>query len=279
MLRRVFVITAASVLLLVGCAPDTDPTQLLAATTPEPAPARALPAIGFADQGPANIGPFLAPNAPAAPAPGVPARSRRQALIASTDQALLRTWRHPGPSASVDDRLATSNAFGQQMSFLVQERWRDRSGTGWLRIRTGEYPNGDEAWVLARDVRLASVTQRIVVDLSERRLLRTVNGRVRTKVMVAIGQPSTPTVPGRYFVWARVRYPLPRGPYGALALGLSGFSEVVRFGPAPGRLAIHGTDDPSDRGRAVSLGCVRVYNAQIERLWNVPMGTPVIIRP
>ena len=164
------------------------------------------------------------------------------------------------------------------MSFLVQDVMRDPNGVDWVQIRTGEYPNGAKAWVRAADVRLATVNQRIVIDLSKRRLVRYIDGKVHTKLQVAIGDEDTPTVPGRYFVWARVRYSTTGGPYGKLALGLSGFSEVVRFGPSPGRLAIHGTSDPSDRGQAVSLGCVRVHNAEIDRLWSVPMGTPVLIR-
>jgi hypothetical protein len=207
------------------------------------------------------------------PAPEGPGR-----LVARPYSPFLWTWRDPGPSAHVAFRLAGDNPFGQRMSFLVEDVFRDREGIDWLRIRTGEHPNGAQAWIRARDARVSPVSQRIVVDLSARRLVRYVRGEVRTKLSVAIGDQDTPTVPGRYFVWARVRYFNPAGPYGKLALGLSGFSRVVRYGPSPGRLAIHGTVDPSDRGKSISLGCVRVYNAQIGRLWNVPMGTPVIIR-
>jgi lipoprotein-anchoring transpeptidase ErfK/SrfK len=42
-------------------------------------------------------------------------------------------------------------------------------------------------------------------------------------------------------------------------------------------MAIHGTEDPSDRGRDVSEGCVRVYDAQLPALEDVPLGTPVWI--
>jgi hypothetical protein len=49
--------------------------------------------------------------------------------------------------------------------------------------------------------------------------------------------------------------------------------------PGGGRMALHGTDDPDDRGHEVSYGCVRIYNPQMLRLQDVPMGTPVLIRP
>jgi hypothetical protein len=199
-------------------------------------------------------------------------------LVARPYEPFLWTWRNPGPSAHEAFRLAADNPFGQRVAFLVEDLFRDREGNDWARIQTGEHPNGARAWIRARDVRLSAVDQRIVVDLSARRLTRYVDGDVRARIAVAIGAQATPTVPGRYFVWARVRYLNPTGPYGKLALGLSGFSRVVRFGPAPGRLAIHGTADPSDRGKSISLGCVRVFNSQIGQLWNVPLGTPVIIR-
>jgi lipoprotein-anchoring transpeptidase ErfK/SrfK len=160
----------------------------------------------------------------------------------------------------------------------VIDQQRDADGAGWIRIQTGTEPNGASAWVRATDVHLVPMRERIVVDLSERRLRRYVNGELRDRLSVAVGSPSTPTVPGTYFVWARIRDYKP-SIYGRFVLGLSGFSEVVNFGPTPGRLAIHGTADPSDKGRAVSLGCVRVLNQELTPLWRVPMGTPVVIRP
>jgi lipoprotein-anchoring transpeptidase ErfK/SrfK len=42
-------------------------------------------------------------------------------------------------------------------------------------------------------------------------------------------------------------------------------------------MAIHGTSSPTDLGNAVSHGCVRVYNADLKRLLDVPLGTPVRI--
>lgn len=43
---------------------------------------------------------------------------------------------------------------------------------------------------------------------------------------------------------------------------------------------IHGTNDPSSIGKAVSKGCIRMYNAQVNELAKiVPNGTGVYIRP
>jgi lipoprotein-anchoring transpeptidase ErfK/SrfK len=59
------------------------------------------------------------------------------------------------------------------------------------------------------------------------------------------------------------------GPFGARWLGLS----------APyGDYGIHGTNNPSSIGKAVSNGCIRTYNNNIIELYNlVPVGTPVKI--
>ena len=67
--------------------------------------------------------------------------------------------------------------------------------------------------------------------------------------------------------------------YGPFALGLSGYSEVLsEFGGGDGQIGIHGTDDPSTIGQAVSHGCIRVPNDVITRLNEVlPLGTPVVI--
>ena len=62
------------------------------------------------------------------------------------------------------------------------------------------------------------------------------------------------------------------------ALGLSGFSPVLKDWPGGGRMAIHGTAHASDRGLMVSHGCVRVYNDDMVDLRRVPLGTPVVIR-
>lgn len=43
-------------------------------------------------------------------------------------------------------------------------------------------------------------------------------------------------------------------------------------------MAIHGTADATDPGRRVSYGCARVYNAQMNELRGIPMGTTVLIR-
>jgi lipoprotein-anchoring transpeptidase ErfK/SrfK len=59
----------------------------------------------------------------------------------------------------------------------------------------------------------------------------------------------------------------PRNPLGAAALILAG-----------GEYAIHGTNRPGSVGGFVSYGCIRMYNADVKKLYaRVAVGTPVIV--
>ena len=94
------------------------------------------------------------------------------------------------------------------------------------------------------------------------------------------GAPRTPTPPGTYYITDPVDLrSSPNGGYGAYALGISGFSEVLfEFNGGPGQLAVHGTPDPSQVGSDISNGCIRVPNDIIvEIAKQAPLGTPVII--
>jgi lipoprotein-anchoring transpeptidase ErfK/SrfK len=70
------------------------------------------------------------------------------------------------------------------------------------------------------------------------------------------------------------------GPFGVAALGISAHSDVLKNWVQGGPVALHGTDQPSLIGDAVSHGCVRLANAVMIRLFRLaPAGTPVLIRP
>ncbi len=175
--------------------------------------------------------------------------------------------------------LDTRNPLLHLAPLLVTGARRDDRGEPWYRVLMPLKPNGSEAWVIGEDVRLVPRDQEIVVDLSKRILDYYVDGELADEFSVGIGTPSAPTTTGTFFVWVRVHYSSPTNPYGIFALGLSGFSEVLTDWPGGGRIAIHGTADPSDRGQRVSHGCVRVYNEDLKALKGVPLGTPVIIKP
>lgn len=80
--------------------------------------------------------------------------------------------------------------------------------------------------------------------------------------------------PGHYAQYANGMPGGPSNPLGARALYLFTEERGDTF------LRIHGTPDPWTIGSAVSNGCVRLVNEQIEQLYAlVPMGTKVVLYP
>ncbi len=218
------------------------------------------------------------PAAGIASAPAGPLLPGRGTYAVVPPGRYVQVWRSPGPQAARRFIFDTVNPFGAKVPLLVTEARRDSEGTGWLKVLLPIRPNESSGWVRASDVRLVSETERIVVDLSQRVLRHFRNGKLVRRLSVGIGRPESPTATGTFYVWARVPQSDPTGPYGSYALGISGFSEVLKDWPGGARMAVHGTADPSDRGRAVSHGCVRVYNPEMLGLRHVPLGTPVIIK-
>jgi lipoprotein-anchoring transpeptidase ErfK/SrfK len=108
---------------------------------------------------------------------------------------------------------------------------------------------------------------RIIVDLSERRLHLLDGSIVVNTYPVAIGKMLTGTPSGTFSIINK--QPNPGGPFGAYWLGLS----KPHYG-------IHGTNNPSSIGRAVSHGCIRMHNEHVVQLASlVPINTNVTIRP
>jgi len=163
---------------------------------------------------------------------------------------------------------------GLPLVFLVQQRQGD-----WLEVQLNTRPNQTTAWLRAADVSLRQVTHRIVVSLASRSLTVYDGQTPVMEAAVAIGDPTTPTPRGNYYIDGAVRTPDPSGVYGPYQVSVAAFSEVLMsFGSGVGQIAFHGTNAPSLVGSAVSNGCLRMRNADITRLANtVEIGTPVQI--
>ena len=91
-----------------------------------------------------------------------------------------------------------------------------------------------------------------IIDISDRTLTLP-SGKI---VPVAVGKDLTPTPTGCYNVTRKVRNPngTATGMFGSIGIG---FDAVGNYG-------IHGTDNQSSIGNAVSGGCVRVRKADEE---------------
>jgi hypothetical protein len=201
-------------------------------------------------------------------------------LAIALDAPRFPVYAEPDLDSEPMMELESHNPAKQQLNFLVLSAMADADGTGWFEILVPERPNGSKGWVeLNDDLEVFSIDERIEVDLSDYELRYYKKGQLRETFEVGVGQDRYPTPVGVFYVWAHVPQPDKEGPYGNLALGLSGFSPVLSDWPGGGRAAVHGTADASDKGAKVSHGCVRVFNEDMRKLRHIRLGTPVLIRP
>ena len=99
------------------------------------------------------------------------------------------------------------------------------------------------------------------------RILTLVINQEITVFPVAVGKPSTPTPPGQWKIVFKSMNP--GGPFGV---------RWMRLSIPWGSYGIHGTNNPASIGKAVSHGCVRLYNEDVIVVYNqTPVGTPVNI--
>jgi lipoprotein-anchoring transpeptidase ErfK/SrfK len=222
------------------------------------------------------------PVAAAAPADHQPGPFRigpapAYAAVATKD---VTVYADPRANAAITAVFPAKLPWGSPTSFLIREAYRDAAGRTWLKVFLPRRPNESTGWVRRDQVRLRPMLHQVEVDLSSRtaRLLR--DGRTLRSWPVGIGRQATPTPTGSFYITVKLRPPQISSVYGAWALGMSGYSDVLeQFGTGDGQIALHGTADPTDLGREVSNGCVRLDNAAITSLAQIlPLGTPVTIR-
>jgi lipoprotein-anchoring transpeptidase ErfK/SrfK len=186
-------------------------------------------------------------------------------------------YRRPGRKPFATFGHLNQNDFPTVFRVVSAIRRSDCKAT-WYRVQLPIKPNGVQGFVRARDVRLASVRTRIVVQVSKRRLTLFRRGRPVLHTTVAVGSKATPTPVGSYYVNQRLVPTDPSGPFGPGAIGISAFSNVLTGWTQGGPMAIHGTNEPWSIGRAVSNGCIRVRNPVLRRLFAATLaGTPVVI--
>ena len=185
-------------------------------------------------------------------------------------------WEEPRKGNQPDFALDTYNDYDESVPMLIEHATM-RDGEPWYQVLLPLRPNGSSAWVRDRDVKVREREDRLEVDLSDRTLRRYRGDDLVEKFHIGIGTEQYPTTKGQFYVFIKVPYDNPNQAYGIMALGLSGFSRVITDWPGGGRIAVHGTPYASNRGEAVSHGCVRVYNSDMEHLTDLPLGTPVEI--
>ena len=152
-------------------------------------------------------------------------------------------------------------------------------GVRWLRVRLPGRPNGKTGWIAQRQTVLTTTSWHLVVKTSSRRVRVYRRRRLVRSFAAIVGNPSTPTPRGRFFVEESVAM-LPGSAGGPFALALSARSNVLQeFESGPGQTAIHGVANLGGTlGTAVSHGCVRLSNRSIRWLAaRIAPGVPVTI--
>ena len=196
-------------------------------------------------------------------------------VLATTKVPQLRVYQAADDHSALVTTLSNKTSYGSPRTLLVVGQQ-----PGWVHALLPIRPNGAEGWVHDTDVTIASTTYAISISISNHSLVLANAGVPVITTKVAVGKAATPTPPGTFFVTDLFDLTAnPHGAYGAYALALSGFSEVLQhFMGGPGQLGVHGIVSETDPGQNITNGCVRLDNnlvTQIGRM--IPLGTPVTI--
>jgi lipoprotein-anchoring transpeptidase ErfK/SrfK len=149
----------------------------------------------------------------------------------------------------------------------------------WYRVSVPGRPNGRTGWVRAAALELRPVHKSVVVYRGARRFEYWDHDRLVRSGKVAVGARGAETPLGLFYVtwkfnpsidpdWAIL---------GAYAFETSAYSKLTDW-PGGGIVGMHGTPWPHLLGQAVSHGCVRLHNKDVQFLRSrVPIGTPIKI--
>ena len=151
---------------------------------------------------------------------------------------------------------------------------------GWYHVALRDRPNGSTGWVPMDSVQVTKTPFRLFVDLKGRTLRVEKDGTGVFTTTIAIGTEENPTPVNGTYVTELIQNTDPDGSYGPYAFGLAMHSDTLsEFGGGDGQVGIHGTNRPNLIGQAVSHGCVRLKNDDIQELVDLqlPLGVPVFI--
>jgi lipoprotein-anchoring transpeptidase ErfK/SrfK len=222
--------------------------------------------------------------------PSAPAPARQAARLRPAGRPVSR------PAVPESTELATVletapryAAPGRLGAGAVPARWYERPSVlpviatrpGWVRVRLAQRPDGSTAWLPVSDVTLSSTPYRIVVDLATTRLALYDHGRLVFSAPAGVGAEDDPTPTGEFFVAFDEPPPEPNPGYGPFIIVTSDHSQAISDweGSGDAVIGIHGPlgEDGliGTAGARISHGCVRLHLQSLERLAQVPPGTPI----
>ena len=119
----------------------------------------------------------------------------------------------------------------------------------------------------AADTANEVVVRRLVVSIPDRKLAVIENNEVVEVFAVAVGAPDSPSPTGTFTIVNRVANPTYYHPGKVIAPGPQNPIGTRWIGLNQKGYGIHGTDEPASIGYAKSHGCIRLRNADVERLF------------
>jgi lipoprotein-anchoring transpeptidase ErfK/SrfK len=144
----------------------------------------------------------------------------------------------------------------------------------WYKITVPGRPNGRTGWVRASKVSIYAIPWQVVVFRGSRVIQLWKDKKLVYTNRVAVGAPGMETPIGLYYVTARFK-PVKESYLGAFAFETSAYSNLSEW-PGGGVVGLHGWNDPSVLGKAISHGCIRVSNTTAAFLRDrIPLGTPI----
>lgn len=176
--------------------------------------------------------------------------------------------------------LAGISLFPPSWSPHAAGRWRPTNGQPPPRLGAV----GPEA---VRQPKLSprALATRLVVDLDQRQVALVYQQKELASYPIAVGQEGWETPTGTFQVVKKIDHPdwvhpithevFPPGEGNPLGSRWIGFwaDDQMEYG-------FHGTDEDDLIGQAVSHGCIRMKNRDIEAMYaQVAIGTPIVIQP
>jgi hypothetical protein len=205
-----------------------------------------------------------------------------------SDERLTTEWAYPAYRGQVYSRPAKGARKVTRLRLLTEDQfpqpyialadWTDAKGVRWLKIRLPKRPNGRTGWVTANSMGdLSTVHTQLVVNRTTLRVTLYKNGKQIFQAPVGVGKSSTRTPSGNF--WVTEKFHVRDAPvYGTRAIGTSAYAPHLTDWPGGGVVGMHGTNEPGLVPGRPSHGCIRLRNADINRLYRlVPKGTPIQI--
>lgn len=114
---------------------------------------------------------------------------------------------------------------------------------------------------------VASPARLLIVSIPDRKLAVIEDGEVVAVFPVAVGKPATPSPVGTFTIVNRLANPTYYAPGVVIGPGSANPLGTRWIGLSQKGYGIHGTDVPGSIGAAKSHGCIRLRNADVERLF------------